>query len=1147
MTCHLPILGGRFAHRSSSRPHFATAGLFLLLALVFAFPASAQSTFGSFIGTVRDPSGSVLPGASVTLINMGTSATAKTQTDAKGDYSFQNVDAGAYTIEVDAAGFNKGVYSGLVLQAREVQRVDAKLTVGNVAQTVVVNGGATVINADTSNLGETRTGEELDQLPLAISSRASGSTSPFATLTSQSGVQTDDSGDLSVAGAKPAMLSVTVDGISTMDVESSAPAPELFPSFASIEEIQVNQNSNNAEYGGVADITTVSKSGANNPHGGAYDNYETAGFNAKNPFANTKPKIVMNDFGAFFGGPVILPKLYNGKDKTFYFASYEGLRLPQQSVVVQSVPSLTMRSGDLSVYPTQIYNVDGTPFQNNQIPAQDFSPVATEALSQLYPKPNTGAANAISNNYVENFPTPISSDQGDLRIDQNITSHQSIFARVSYKQRSLASAPTSSASNGGSALVGAFSEPQKDTSFTTAYTATLTPSIVNEVRFGLSKFVTSTGVNYNSSASDFGALGISGIPDLISPSVGAAPNFVITGFTATGGHGSAVDRSRVIEALDNLTWIRGTHTLKFGGTYSYLNAFASNVFGSLRLGKYTFNGSSAVGAQVGEPFAEFLLGVPDATETADVLDADMNGFGYNLAFFAQDSWKVTPSLDLNYGLRWEWHPTLGDHEYNSANFDPTYSSFQNGEYVQGAIVVPNDYALDKLTLPSFAAGMAPLPIITAAQDGLPITLVKAGMTDFGPRIGFAWRPFHNDKTVLRGGYGRFIETALGGNVVGGWAVESSAVYVSHNSYTSSGQPALAFPSPFQFANAASGTLSFDYGVTTQYKDPTTQEWNLTIERDLGFNTGLRLSYMGNHSSNLTSFADLNQLPYNTAGYAAAYPSRPFPEMSTIDEVLNLDEANYNAFTVEAIHRMSNGLQFQGSYTFARDLSDSEGGAPNGFEVEEGTNPSDRFHPGLDYGNVEFTSRHRGLASFLYQLPFGHNRTFLASSSKLVDSAVGGWQLASFMLFQSGPFLTPLANSSVDPTGTGIYETVGYARADVVPNVAPYLHGQGARNLLNPAAWTDPPNNVARQGTASVGSVQGAGTATVSASLFKTFAFSERYGFQFGAQAQNIFNHQNLDIPASMVVGTSNFGVLDSVQSQGNAGPRSMMLTGRLTF
>jgi Carboxypeptidase regulatory-like domain len=1144
MTLCLPICRDDIPGRS--RPAFCNniAAATLLILLMFAGQGHAQSTFGAFTGTVKDPAGNVIPGARVVLTNTGTSSIRKTQTNAKGEYSFQNVDAGSYAILINADGFKNGQFPGLILQARETQRVDAMLTVGDVAQTVVVTGGATVIDTDTSNLGETRTGTELDQLPLAISSRASGSTSPFATLTSQAGVQTDSSGNLSVAGAKPSMLSLTVDGISTMNVESSSPSPELFPSFASIEEIQVNQNSNNAEYGGVSDITTVSKSGTNRPHGGAYDNYETAGLNAKNPFAKNKPKIVMNDFGAFYGGPIIVPKLYDGKDKTFFFASYEGLRLPQQSVVTQSVPTNAMRSGDLSAYKTQIYDVDGTPFANNQIPESKISPVAKAALTQLFPAPNYGSADAISNNYQQNFVTPILSDQGDLRIDQNIGSRQSVFARYSNKQRSVSAAPTASA---GSALIGAFNKPEKDTSFTTAYSATLTPTMVNEVRFGFSKFVSSTSLNYNSGASDFGALGITGIPDLISSSVPASPNFSITGFTATGGTGSAIRRSRIIEALDNLTWIRGAHTLKTGGTYSYLNAFANNVFGSIRLGKYFFTGTSEVGKTIGQPFAAFLLGYPDKTETADVLDADMNGFGHTFAFYAQDSWKVSPSLDLNYGLRWEYHPTMGDHYYNSSDFDPTYSSFQSGQLVQGAIIVPNEEALTKLTLPSFASAMAPLPILTAAQDGLPVTLVKAGLTDFAPRVGFAWRPFHNDKTVLRGGWGRYIQTALGGNVVGGWAVSSSAVYISQNQYTNSNKPLLSFPSPFQFANAASGTLSFDYGVTTKYKDPTTQQWNLTIEQDLGFNTGLRLSYLGSHSSDLTTFADLNQLPYNTVGYDAGYASRPFPEMSTIDDVMNLDESNYNAFTVEAHHRMSHGLQFQGSYTFAKDLSDSGGGDPTGFESERGTNPSDRFHPGQDYGNVEYTSRNRALVSFLYHLPFGRGQKLLAADGRLVDGVIGGWQLASFMLFQSGPFMTPLADSSMDPTGSGINQTIGYARADVVPGVSPYLHGQGSTHELNPAAFAQPPMNVGRQGTAAVGSVVGPGTSTVSASLFKALSFSERYGFQFGVQAQNIFNHPNLDVPASLVLGTSNFGEIDSVQTQGNAGPRSLMLTGRLSF
>jgi hypothetical protein len=286
-------------------------GLHLLLGLIVMFnaTASAQSTFGSFLGTVTDPAGQVLTDATATLTNTETGGTTTVKTDKEGTYSFLNVMPGTYSISISMDGFQQKEYSNLVLQARDTQRIDVKLTVGSTVSTVLVQATAAVINTDVSNLAETRTGIELNELPLAISSRASGSTSPFATLTSQAGVQTDSTGNISIAGAKPSLLNVTIDGISTMNVESSAPAAELFPSFNSIEEIRVSQNGNAAEFGAISDITTVSKGGTNNPHGGVFDNYETAGFNAKSPFATTKPKLVMNDFGAFYSGPVMVPKL----------------------------------------------------------------------------------------------------------------------------------------------------------------------------------------------------------------------------------------------------------------------------------------------------------------------------------------------------------------------------------------------------------------------------------------------------------------------------------------------------------------------------------------------------------------------------------------------------------------------------------------------------------------------------------------------------------------------------------------------------------------------------------------------------------------------------------------------------------------------
>jgi len=1151
---------GTVSRRRLHRPHAARMGrelfflLFSLLVLGLAIsstPVLAQSTFGSVIGTVSDASGAVVRGATVTLVNVDTAVERKVATDNTGGYSFFNLDAGKYNLTVQAQGFQRLEFSNLDLQARETKRVDASLKIGAPTETVNVEGAAAgVITTDESNLTVTRTGQELADLPVAIYSRSNGSTSPISTLTTQSGVQTDTSGNLIIAGTTPALLSVTLDGISGMNIEYAGPINELFPSFNSISEMKVSEVNNNAEFSGVSDITTTSKGGGNRFHGGAFENHEDSSLASGDPFALSKPKLVMNDFGGYVGGPI-------RHDKTFFFASYEGLRLPRETPIVTSVPSLAMRSGNLCSYLSgqgiaQVYQPNGTPIPCGSVP---INPVSANFMKYLLPLPNTGASSSYINNFAENLATPVSSNQGDVRIDQNITPRQSIFGRLTYKDRSVSTAPNPYCPGfceiAGSPSTGAFSQPETDLGLTFAYNFVIRPSLLNEARGGISRYHLATTLNVNSQ-NILSEVGIVGIPN--PDPHGAVPSVVFgNNFQQTGGANPSTQISQTIELADNLTWTKGKHTLKFGGDFRRLSDHDDNAFGSWRSGTYLFNGSSAVGATIKDQFTSFLLGYPDAVLLTLIKDDQMNGLGHSYGFFAQDDWKVTPSLTINAGLRYELHPPLHDTGYNSGAFLPSYQATVGGQTVHGAIVVPNQQAL-ALTDPGFAASIVPTPILTAQQAGIPSALRYTYTKDFGPRIGFAWRPFHDDKTVLRGGYGRFIQSPLGFNLVSGWATTSSYIPYFGQGYSgpnNTGAPILSFPSPFYtpLDFPEPGTASFFYAFPVHYIDPSVQQWNLTLERELGFNTGLRISYAGNHGGNLQDMVDLNQVAPNTVGYGVAGANRPFPIWGIVESVANGARSNYNALTVEAHKRFTNGLQFDSSYVFTRDLSDAGGSNPTAIPTEPPQFVSDRFNYGLDYGNVIYDRRHRFVTTYLYELPFGRGKKFLGGSSDLVNGLLGGWEWGGVLTFESGPFLTPYQTSN-DSAGTNELGVVGSARADVVPGVSVYApHGAtsgGYPLFLNSAAFAVPAANIGRFGDAAVGSVVGPRTGIVSMSLIKTVPIKESWRLQFGAEASNLFNHKNYE-PPNMQVGSGGFGTITALQTAEGAGPRIVELTARISF
>ena len=571
--------------------------------------------------------------------------------------------------------------------------------------------------------------------------------------------------------------------------------------------------------------------------------------------------------------------------------------MPSQQVLVESVPSLALRNGDLSAYSTPVLDpATGAPFPGNQIPASRISPLSAAALKYLYPLPNTGAPNAISNNYVTNFPTPISSNQGDVRGDQRITSNQSAFVRFSYKAKLAQTTPT------GSPLLGGFNKPENDRSLAGAYNYIIGPHLINEVRAGFSGSNTATtyGITAVQAANE---LGLTSYLPQAPPTGNAVPNFRISGFQSTGGSGSSISQTSTYQVLDNLTYTRGSHTVKAGGDYRYLKALYTNVFASQRLGSYAFN-NSVTKPLVGNAFGAFLLGIPDSDSISTVLNPDTNGYGSSYAFFVQDDWKISARLTINYGLRYEYHPMFQDHYSNTANFLPDYTSVQGGVNVHGAVVVPDKGV--SLINPAFAQSIAPTPILTATQAGIPQSLRYSVKTDFAPRVGFAYRATADGKTVIRGGYGKFIEAQLGNLLLSSWAVESSDVALFTNTVTN-GKPQLTFPYAFPSNLAQPGSQVFDLSNALHYKDPYVQQWNLTVERDLGFQTGLRVSYDGSHGSNLGLTDNPDEVAPNTVGFATASKAAPYPLFNQIIEETNGGVSNYQSLTVAVTKHMSHGF------------------------------------------------------------------------------------------------------------------------------------------------------------------------------------------------------------------------------------------------
>ncbi|MEA2539643.1 MAG: hypothetical protein QOH35_1009, partial [Acidobacteriaceae bacterium] len=562
----------------------------------------------------------------------------------------------------------------------------------------------------------------------------------------------------------------------------------------------------------------------------------------------------------------------------------------------------------------------------------------------------------------------------------------------------------------------------------------------------------------------------------------------------------------------------------------------------------------------GSAFGDFLQGTPTTLFFA-VSSPDVGGTAWQYSFFAQDEYQLGTRLTLSYGLRWQILPSFHEDDGNLANFDQR----------NNAIVVPDELsgALSRLNLQksnlafqqSFNAcnlNQTQLPCtryLTASQDHLPQGLRNTYLGNWQPRVSFAYRPFNDTKTVLRGGFGIFTMTNLGPLSFNNSGNPTSNLHTYTNGSvtdTNGTHPLIQFPNTAPpTVGVQYGGGSLDQGVDPNYRDPQSEQWNLTVERQLQADTTLRVSYVGMHTYRLNVTEDLNQIPASTTPYSTTAtspyvdPRAPYTNWFSLYSTFNAGTQNYQALEVDATHRLSHGLYFEGNYTLAKNLANNQGDAPSAFagEVNYGVPVADRFNLRNNYGNVEGTRHDRFLLTSIYQLPAGRGRQFL-NSSRVMDLLLGGWDLTNITLLETGPWLTPSISGSFDQSNTNVVNRGATLRPDVVSKA---YSGRGHGQYFNLAAFAPTPAGAGRFGNAGVGILQGPGTAAVSLGLAKNFALTERAKLRFESTFTNVLNHTNFAPPATQVDNASTFGVLSAPQTAENAGNRTGQVALRLEF
>ena len=1087
-------------------------GLTLLLTLAIVQSVTAQTGVGKIQGTVKDASGAVVPGAAVVATHTRTARDFKTVTNEVGIYIFPAVQIGPYAIRVETPGMEtfKGEF---LLQSGDTAVVDAVLRVGNTTTEVTVQASAAPLVTTTSaTLASVTDRERIDQLP--ISGRM------FQTLVTQTTPGMDG------ASASPRVWGLRwgVEFLQDGAVMSNRDTGELSgrpPGMDTIEEFRVETNGSSAKMNRPGTVIVTTRGGTNQFHGSlleiARNNNLGFGVARRREDRWTRPPhLVRNEFGGSAGGPVIIPKIYNGKNKTFFFSSYEDFRSLSASTKSAAVPTMAMREGDFSgladsagrrftLYDPWTTGADWRrlPYNGNRIPMNRQSPLA-KYLYSVTPAPNDPGANPlVANNYFYQAPNNRLEWTMTNRFDHRLSDKDQIFARYSYGVRDsyAQSGNNNSPTTLDFSANGTF-RPIRDHSAVVSWTHTFSPSFFSETLFN----VGSEDLNFINVGDDKKYADILGLPNPFNEF--GFPNITGTGVgmeyvTAANRRNSIV---QIYNIDQNMTKIKGRHEIQFGGRFRYekLNILPDQqqVQGAHSLnGQFTAQYDPAAGTTFGAvPFsghasADLFLGTINSY-SAQFVRKWYRMHASEFALYLQDNHKVNSRLTLNYGLRWEMYTPIREENNFLTGFDPKTKSVVNGTdwetmYKIGATTPGIRNAFQNLGV----------PFITPEQAGLPKDLIKLNKWDFNPRTGFAYkmtggtRPF-----VVRGGYGLY-----------GYPMPLRAF----NARMRQNPPTTA-RFTHQFSNSAqtpdrlpnyglrsvpttiAGTNSRDIldlnsptGITrgsflTSYFNPylptsRAHEWNLTFEREIFENTLLKFGYVGTHGSRLDQFYSYNQSPNDFVWFSRTGLPRPTGAFSgtatrafettmfgDIEEYQKTGWSNSQNFQIEVQRRYSKGFGFQIFYV----LSNSLKAAGNGWESD--ILPSDNvFLPNAVPQDLAARSRllfyqrdtdipqHRVNWNFIVDLPFGKGKRFATNTGPIVDRVVGGWQLAGNGSVSSTWWQLPTGNWRF-PNPVEIYGTkhkVQDCRSGVCRDAYLFYNGYIPANRINSVGANGLPNGV----------------------------------------------------------------------------------------